>query len=299
MGADANHRAVFGLSSGRQLTYSAVGPADGSPVIYCHGAIGTPVAASIDLASITADLGIRHIAVNRPGIGGSQPLPGRRVVDFADDILQLADALSLERFAVVGVSAGGPYALAVAHRLPDRVRRVALCSSMAPICPPHRAPEMRPWLRVGLGALIRAPGACSAAGDRLLPLIRRRPGLITAAIAAHAAQCERSRLRGAQEQAAAISSFLDATANGIRGMVDDYAVTCRGWGFSAAEVETEVHLWHGVRDPVVPLEHALQLAISLPHCRVFLDPDEGHHFFRSRLRTILARLGERTARAPG
>ena len=73
-------------------------------------------------------------------------------------------------------------------------------------------------------------------------------------------------------------------------MIDDYVVACSDWGFSPAEVEAEVHLWHGVRDPLVPIEHALQLAITLRRCRVFFDPDEGHHFFRSRLRTILAVL---------
>ncbi|MDQ6776703.1 MAG: hypothetical protein M3071_10935 [Actinomycetota bacterium] len=52
----------------------------------------------------------------------------------------------------------------------------------------------------------------------------------------------------------------------------------------------EVHLWHGLEDPLVPVEHALQLAISLPRCRVFLDPDQGHHFFRRRLAKILAVL---------
>ncbi|HWF25348.1 MAG TPA: hypothetical protein VG275_07875 [Solirubrobacteraceae bacterium] len=58
----------------------------------------------------------------------------------------------------------------------------------------------------------------------------------------------------------------------------------------ASEVTSEVHLWHGLEDPLVPVEHALQLAVSLPRCRVFLDPDEGHHFFRRRLAKILAVL---------
>jgi pimeloyl-ACP methyl ester carboxylesterase len=207
--------------------------------------------------------------------------------------------LALDRFSVVGVSAGGPYALAIAHQLPDRVSRIALCSSMAPMCPPHRSPDVEPRLRVALGALTRAPDACAAVGDGVLPVIRRRPRLITGVIAAHAARSERARLRRPQEQTDAVSSFLDATAHGVRGMIDDYCVVCRDWGFSASEVEAEVHLWHGVRDPLVPIEHALQLAISLPRCRMFFDPDEGHHFFRARLRDILATLEHRGAPAPG
>jgi pimeloyl-ACP methyl ester carboxylesterase len=130
----------------------------------------------------------------------------------------------------------------------------------------------------------------------LLPVLRRRPGLITRVIAAHAARSERARLQAAPEQAAAVSSFLAATVHGVGGMIDDYGVACRDWGFCPREIQVEVHLWHGVRDPLVPIEHALQLAISLPRCRVFFDPDEGHHFFRARLRTILATLEQRADR---
>ena len=86
-------------------------------------------------------------------------------------------------------------------------------------------------------------------------------------------------------------------------MIDDFLVYSRAWGFSASEVETEIHLWHGASDPLVPIEHALQLAVTLPRCRMFIDPDEGHHFFRRRLPRILALLvgrstsaGERVAR---
>jgi pimeloyl-ACP methyl ester carboxylesterase len=63
-----------------------------------------------------------------------------------------------------------------------------------------------------------------------------------------------------------------------------------GWGFDPAEVGTEVQLGHGARDPLVPVEHALQLAAASPNCRIFVDPDEGHHFFRSSLEQILTAL---------
>ncbi len=69
------------------------GPADGSPVFYCHGAIGTPVDATVDLQRITRQVGVRYIAPSRPGVGGSDPQPGRTVLDFADDVSALADAL--------------------------------------------------------------------------------------------------------------------------------------------------------------------------------------------------------------
>lgn len=120
-----------------------------------------------------------------------------------------------------------------------------------------------------------------------LPLLRRRPALLHRVIAAHAAPAERRRLSEPAERQGAASSFLDATAYGVAGMVEDYLTYSRSWGFGPHEIGTEVDVWHGGLDPLVPIEHALQLAVALPSCRIFVDPDEGHHFFRRRLDEIL------------
>jgi pimeloyl-ACP methyl ester carboxylesterase len=287
MPASPTHRAAsLRLADGRRLRFVETGPRDGFPIFYCHGAIGTPLGRSIDLEELTADLGVRYIAVNRPGIGGSDPAPRRTVLDFAADLETLADALGLARFGVVGVSAGGPYALAAGSAI-GRVDRLAVCSSLSPLCAPHRTPGMPTRIRLGLSALAAAPQACSVAGDALLPLVRRYPELLHGVIAAHAAPEERQRLRLPAERHAASASFLDATAYGVRGMIEDYLTYSRGWGFDTASVSAEVHVWHGARDPLVPVEHALQLAAGLPRCRLFVAPDEGHHFFRRRLGHIL------------
>lgn len=277
------------LADGRRLAYTETGPESGAPVLYCPGAIGTPLAASCELQSITHDLGIRHIALSRPGTGGSDPLPGRTLVGFAADVQALADALELSRLDLVGVSAGGPYALAVAQRLPDLVGRVAVCSSLSPSWAPQRTPGMG---RVGLGMRLLAalPGTCAAIGDTLLPVITRHPVLLSRVIAAHAAPQERERLADPGERAAASASFLAAADGGVRGMIEDFLVYSGAWGFEVAEVRAPVQLWHGCNDPLVPVEHALQLAVQLDDCRVFLDPDEGHHFFRGRLRDVLSAL---------
>jgi pimeloyl-ACP methyl ester carboxylesterase len=279
------------LSDGRNLSFCETGPLAGTPVVYCHGAIGTPLGRSVDLEAIALDLGVRYVAISRPGVGGSDPAPGRSVLSFAADVSELADALAIEHFTVVGVSAGGPYALALAHQLPDRVPRVAVCSSLSPLCAPHRTPGMQRRIRLALAILARAPGACAALGDGVLPFIRRHPELLSWVIAAHAAPGERLRLQGHGERAAASSSFLDAAADGgVRGMIDDFLTYSRPWGFAASEIEPEVYLWHGLNDPLVPIDHALALASTLPRCRAFFDPEEGHHFFRRRLASILAVL---------
>jgi pimeloyl-ACP methyl ester carboxylesterase len=299
MRSDRPERCEMHLADGRRLAYTVTGPADGHPVLYCHGAIGTPVSGTVDMGELTARLGIRFIAPSRPGVGGSDPSPGRMILDFADDALSLAETLSLERFSVVGVSAGGPYALAIAHRLRNRVGRVAVVSSLSPLCAPHETPGLARRIRWALQLVARRPGLVEQIGDSLVGVVERNPRLLTRAMAAHAAPSERVRLAGAGEQAATISAFLDAACDGVGGMLADYGVYSSEWGFSADEVYNEVHLWHGLADPLVPVDHALQLAVAIPHCRLFFDLDEGHHFFRSSLERILGMLVGHTSASPG
>ena len=283
-------RNQISLRDGRRLVFSLAGRRDGIPVVYCHGAIGTPLETSVDLDSITSELGVHHIAICRPGIGGSDPAPGRDLLSFADDVRELADALALERFRIVGVSAGGPYALAIAQRLRHRVIAAAICSSLSPLSAPHRTPGMCRRIQLPLALVARAPGLCEALGELALPFIRRHPHLLSRVIAAHAAPEERRLLHTAGERTAASTSFLTAAGQGVGGMIEDYLVYARPWGFDPREVTTEIQLWHGARDPLVPLEHALQLAVTLPRSQLFVAADEGHPFFRCRLRRILAAL---------
>ena len=119
------------LADGRSLALGDVGPSDGLPVMYLHGAIGAPLERRGALALAIETLGVRLLLPQRPGFGGSDPHPDRTLLDFASDLEQVADALELPAFALVGVSAGGPYAIAAGHRLGARVR-VAAVASLSP-----------------------------------------------------------------------------------------------------------------------------------------------------------------------
>src|ERR1700742_3591592 len=97
------------LPDGRTLAYIEAGRSDGFPVLYLHGAIGSPLSGDAELMRIIDERGLRLMLVQRPGFGGSEQKRGRTLLDFADDVAAFADALRLERYAIVGVSAGGPY----------------------------------------------------------------------------------------------------------------------------------------------------------------------------------------------
>jgi pimeloyl-ACP methyl ester carboxylesterase len=107
------------LADGRVLRTRDRGAADGRPVFLLHGGLGSRLV--LDPLSATAAAGLRLLSYDRPGFGGSTPQPGRTVADTAADVAAIADQLHLDGFAVWGESGGGPFALACAALLPDRV----------------------------------------------------------------------------------------------------------------------------------------------------------------------------------
>jgi len=123
------------LRDGRTLAFDTYGDPNGTPVIFSHGFSDSHVIRHPD-DSVTASLGVRWIAADEPGVGGSSPKKGRKMVDWGADMEELADHMGLDTFNVAGHSGGGPHALAVAFHMPERVRKVALASPVAPFDEP-------------------------------------------------------------------------------------------------------------------------------------------------------------------
>jgi len=117
--ASATNKTIH-LHDGRTLGYAEYGRADGKALFYFHGHPGARLEARF-LAEQAAQTGIRLIGVDRPGMGQSSFQTGRRLLDWPDDVAELADSLQLDRFAVVGFSGGGPYALACAYKISHRL----------------------------------------------------------------------------------------------------------------------------------------------------------------------------------
>jgi pimeloyl-ACP methyl ester carboxylesterase len=286
----ASREATVTLPDGRRLAWSSGGARDGVPVLYLHGAIGTPVRRTPELDALITALGIHYVAVSRPGFGLSDPCPGRRIADFPADVEHLADHLGLGRFAVVGVSAGGPYAIACARALPERAVATAAVSSLSPLCAPHAGTWMPIHLRLALRALVRRPDLVARGGAHIMTLLERHPRALGRLAYAGATPAERRLLASSDTSSTAIDSFLAAAGAGVDGMIDDYVACCTDWGFDVRDVPGEVHVWHGERDRFVPVEHARALAAALPRCRARFDAEDGHFFFRRRVADVLGAL---------
>ena len=130
------------LPDGRRLAYAEYGDPLGIPVVYCHGFPGSRLEAAL-FHDTAKQGGVRVISADRNGLGDSDYLPNRTMLDWPDDVAAMADALGLDRFHLLGVSGGGPYALACAYRIPERLKGLALVCPLGPLDQPDLLWAMR------------------------------------------------------------------------------------------------------------------------------------------------------------
>lgn len=276
------------LRDGRRLGYSEFGQPDGRPVFFFHG-MGTTrlVCPSPEPARA---LGLRLIAVDRPGIGLSDARPGRRLLDWPADVAELADQLGLGSFAVIGWSGGGPYALATAHALASRVTSVAAVSCPAPLAGNGEAAYLRRFDRNAVRAAGRAPWVIRLALWHWgRPQRRDAERFLEESVAA---MCESDQqvLADPQLRVRMIQSSAELYRQGGRGLYDEALVLARPWGFKASELHVPVHLWHGTVDETVPFAMGEHLAEVIPDASFTRFEGEGHHLIYRYWHEILAAL---------
>jgi pimeloyl-ACP methyl ester carboxylesterase len=275
---------VVRLPDGRRLAFADFGPRDGAPCIVLSGMPGSRLAPAWAFpAGLLADRGVRLLGVDRPGYGASDPSPRTSALGVADDVGVLGAAVGLDRFAVLGISVGAPFALACAIRWPQRVGSLLLSSPMGP----WEVPETR----AGMGRRNR----------RYLTLARRAPLLSRAAcwlwarMALAGLRGDRDRLlrrlskalpppdwevlaevaADPQRWTRFVDDSIEAFRQGGAGVRADLAVASRPWGFELREISVPTYLWHGAADEDVPIAAARRMAQTIPNCQATFT-DEGH-----------------------
>lgn len=265
------------LRDGRTLAYLDVGQQAAPTVIHCHGS-GSSRLEALLLADAANDLGVRLIAIDRPGIGRSDPHSYPSILDWADDVTQLADILGLQKFAVQGLSNGGPYALACAARMPDRVTACGLISSVSPA---EVVMKVGPrWTRLIWWFARRYPKAFRLYLARAVPdktqtveametRIRRMTSWMS--------KSDRVVLQNPAVRSCLARSFAEHARQGGAGGRYEAEVGMRPWGFSLdTPWRARMFLWHGERDRIMAVAQARAVSQLITNCVSTFYPDEGH-----------------------
>ena len=265
------------LHDGRALGYAEVGKSDGFPIFYFHGYDSSRLEVLL-WREWAVTLGVRMIALDRPGIGRSDLKAGYHLLDWPDDVVEVANHLGIERFAVAAASGGGAYGLACAYKIPHRLTACGLICSIAPghlltkdaslwLRAMWWMGEHLPWLyRLSLRSLIAALGSDAASIDKRLARSSRFLG-----------EPAREVLQNAQTRSLLAQALAESTRQGARGNLDEAVLVFQPWGFNVEEIASvKIFLWHGARDRVVPVSLAHALAQALPQCTATFYPQEGH-----------------------
>jgi len=261
------------LADGRPLEVHELGDPGGFPIVYHHGTPGSGT-----LYARWATPGVRLIAYDRAGYGGSARKHGRAVVDVVADITAVADALGLERFATWGLSGGGPHVLACAALCDERLVAAATLAGVGPW-----NAEGLDWL-AGMGeGNLEEFDLILAGEEALLPAIERdrdnllgvTPAELREAMAPHLSPTDSAALT-AELAEYLHANIAHAIANSGDGWIDDNLAFVKPWGFELSTIARPVLVVQGGDDLMVPRQHGEWLAANVPGCEARIEEAHGH-----------------------
>ena len=267
---------VFTLAGGQTLGWREYGAPEGDPVIFFHGWPGSSPQ-GIFLHRTARARGLRILAVDRPGIGKSSRIPHRHFLHVPPLVEELAEHLGLGPCEVLGVSGGGPYALACAWAIPHRVRAAVVCCGAPPLDSPEARRQFHAMYRGLLAIQDRWPSVLRALLTPAITAARFRPPWPVMKLAALAlGPRDREAIGDRARFEEFYPSFQHAMRAGTRAVHEDGACYSRPWPFDPAEIRVPVRIWHGSQDTNFHWTLAERLASRIPGAAFFCR-DEGHY----------------------
>ncbi|MDX1436655.1 MAG: alpha/beta hydrolase, partial [Anaerolineales bacterium] len=267
------------LSDGRTLAYCEWGDPEGHPVFYAHGGPGSRLEGEF-FDQKARDYGFRLIATDRPGMGRSTFLPGRTLLGYPKDLLELAGSLEIDTFGVLGWSGGGAHTTVCGYAIPERLSfNIPLCGYTNFAELPGAAGMLKARLdQISVGLSQSRPRLFQLFFDLMKLSIDRFPGTFKKSLLDSVNDTDRKLL----EDPALMEQFMadqkEAVIQGGRGVAVDAAVHYVDWGFRLAEISGRVDIFHGTDDYLVPFAYARHLADNIPQAELHAIEDQGHLF---------------------
>lgn len=268
----------FQLPNGRNCGYDEHGAPDGTPIFYLHGSPSSRLEANLYVGEdLLQSLGVRLIAVDRAGMGLSDFQPNRRLLDFPKDVLALADHLKIRRFALLAYSLGGPYGLACAFAIPERLTQVGIVSGAALFTEPDLMTNINEGTRKFLTMPREKPLLARLFLWMMLGVMPRvAPKKFIASAAAVLPEADRAVVSDPEVQTGFINVIYEAMRQGTRGAFHESLLSVTDYGFRLQDIRAPIQLWHGEADKNIPVEMARFAVSALPKGEAEFYPDEGH-----------------------
>jgi pimeloyl-ACP methyl ester carboxylesterase len=257
------------LTDGRSISFAEYGRASGATVFYFHGAPSS----RLDLVGLEQSLverDVRVVAPDRPGYGGSTPQPGRSLGDWPDDVAAVADHLQLDRFAVMGMSAGGPYAVASAALLPERVVGLGVVCGVT---------DRGSWPEAWEDFPAERAEVLSSGEEAVLAWLQESFGLDGSGFPVTAeglSPPDAALFEDADWVRWMTATINEALGQGLLGWAQDAALSAQPWPFDPGAITVPTWVLHGEQDTFQPIDHGRHTAELISHATFVAYPEHGH-----------------------
>ena len=263
------------LSDGRSLSFARFGNPEGRPVFFFHGFPGSRLEPQSNHEAFLK-AGIQLLAVDRPGMGKSTRKSKRKLLDWPDDVVEVAKILNLEKFSILGVSGGGPYALACARAIPGYLNRVTVACGIGPMDAPNSTSGMMlsnrimfrygrffpPLVRLSVYLLVRQLSSKPVKGfDKFVKGLPEADRLIL------------SNLTGKET---VLESAVEGVRQGSGPLIDEISIYSHSWGFKLEDISIPVSFFQGELDIDVPASMTRYQASLIPSSEANFYPADGH-----------------------
>ncbi|MBS4192141.1 alpha/beta hydrolase [Bacillus sp. FJAT-49705] len=269
---------IFHLKDGRKLGFIEYGKNDGIPVMIFHGTPGSKIWFRKD-DEIAKELGLRLISTDRPGFGTSDPNKNRTLLDWPNDVKELANGLGIERFSVLGVSGGGAYAAACAYQIPERIDHVSMISSVAPFKNGKPPKSMIKENRIAFSLGKYAPWLVKLSYQSQKKMIEQKPERFIEAMKKgnkHLNEWDRKYIQTDDQIKDMMAHLLGAFRIRVDGIVEEIKLITKPWGFEFEKIQMPVHIWHGKEDGMAPFEEIEKVSKEIPISITHFVSKAGH-----------------------
>jgi pimeloyl-ACP methyl ester carboxylesterase/DNA-binding NarL/FixJ family response regulator len=269
------------LRDGRRLSYQEYGAPEGEAVFYCHSVFGSQLELAFYGSETAAARGIRLIIPDRPGCGHSSPNPGTDLLEWTNDLRELADHLALPSFDMIGYAMGGLFAYATAFTLPERVRQVVLISAGTSPQSAEDFHDMQPLFRMTQKLARDFPRMSRLVFSLMVKSMKKNPALILERMAQKVCASDSQILRHQDFLSAFTRNINLACSQGASHMARELelAMHPQHWGFTPQEIATPITMWHGREDNSLPFILSEKFQRLAPNATLHALDGKGHYAF--------------------
>ncbi len=263
------------LRDGRRLSYAEYGNPEGPVILYFHGFPGSRYEAALAEKTALAH-NVRFIGIDRPGYGGSDPKPGRKLLDWPDDIAEFADNLGIDKFYIIGISGGAPYTAACAWKIPSRIIKAGIISGLGPVVNSNAKSFLGSFQKFWFFKAKHLPWNVRVAAYLVGIMIFRNSDAFMGLMEKHVSDPDKAALKNPELRAILVRSNKEAFAKSTLGFYQDLIIYANPWGFELQDIKCKVHVWHGEKDLTVNAGFGRHYMESIPNCQAEFFPEEGH-----------------------